>query len=142
MILTDVNVLIYAFRSDSVRHTEYRAWLRRLLEGPSASGVAPQTLARVVRICTHPGIFKQPSRLDRALEFCDDMLASAVATVVQPGDRHCRLFRDLCEASHATGNLVQDAWFAALAIEHGCEWITTDRDYDKFPGLRWRRPFD
>ena len=142
MILTDVNVLTYAFRPDSARHTEYRAWLRRLLEGPNAYGVAPQALASVVRICTHPGIFKQPSRLDRALAFCDDMLAPAHATVVQPGDRHWWLFRDLCEASHATGNLVQDAWFAALAIEHGCEWITTDRDYDTFPGLRWRRPFD
>jgi predicted nucleic acid-binding protein len=35
---------------------------------------------------------------------------------------------------------VHDAWFAALAIESGCEWITTDRNYARFEGLRWREP--
>jgi uncharacterized protein len=39
-----------------------------------------------------------------------------------------------------SGNLVQDAWFAALAIESGCEWITTDRDFARFDGLQWRAP--
>lgn len=48
------------------------------------------------------------------------------------------IFRDLCKVANASGNLVQDAWLAALAIEHGCEWITADRDYAKFPGLRSR----
>jgi predicted nucleic acid-binding protein len=59
----------------------------------------------------------------------------------QPGVRHWSIFADLCRASNARGNLVQDAWFAALAIESGCEWITLDRDYAKFPELRWRAPF-
>jgi len=141
MILTDVNVLIYAFRPDSVRHAEYRAWLRSVIGGRSAYGVAPQVLASVVRICTHPGIFNQPSRLDRTLAFCGDLLAPALATPVHPGERHWQIFTDQCQESKATGNLVQDAWFAALAIENGCEWITTDRDYARFPGLQWRRPF-
>jgi predicted nucleic acid-binding protein len=47
----------------------------------------------------------------------------------------------VCQRARASGNLVQDAWFAALAIESGCEWITTDRDYARFEGLRWRAPF-
>jgi len=47
----------------------------------------------------------------------------------------------LARKSRSTGNLVQDAWLAALAIESGCEWVTTDRDYARFPGLRWREPF-
>jgi predicted nucleic acid-binding protein len=60
---------------------------------------------------------------------------------VQPGPRHWTIFDDLCRKSKAAGNLVPDAWFAALAIESGCEWITNDRDYARFPGLRWREPF-
>jgi hypothetical protein len=43
---------------------------------------------------------------------------------------------------NATGALVPDAYFAALAIESGSEWVTADRDYARFPGLRWRHPLD
>ena len=43
-------------------------------------------------------------------------------------------------AAGAKGNLVPDAYFAALAIEHGCEWITADRDYSRFPDWVWRHP--
>jgi predicted nucleic acid-binding protein len=57
-----------------------------------------------------------------------------------PGDRHFDIFESLCQGANARGNLVQDAWFAALAIEAGCEWITLDRDYARFDGLRWRAP--
>ena len=39
-------------------------------------------------------------------------------------DRHWGIFTDLCAEARAKGNLVQDAWFAALAIESGCEWVT------------------
>jgi predicted nucleic acid-binding protein len=60
---------------------------------------------------------------------------------VQPGERHWSLFQQICRDSRSTGNLVADAWNAALAIEAGCEWITTDRDYTRFAGLKWRAPF-
>ncbi|MEN8376929.1 MAG: PIN domain-containing protein, partial [Gemmatimonadota bacterium] len=59
-----------------------------------------------------------------------------------PGPRHWSIFRDLCEAVDARGNLVPDAYLAALAIENGAEWITTDRDFTRFPGLRMRHPLD
>jgi hypothetical protein len=61
---------------------------------------------------------------------------------VTPGSRHWTLFLDLCRKAGAKGNLVSDAYHAALAIESGCEWITTDRDFARFPGLRWRTPFE
>lgn len=140
MILPDVNVLIYAFRVDGDRHDAYKAWLESVIDGPAAYGVAPQVLAAVVRICTHPRIFVRPSRLRDALEFARVLLEQPNATVVTPGERHWRIFETLCRDSKATGNLVQDAWFAALAVESGCEWITTDRDYARFEGLVWRAP--
>ena len=141
MILPDVNVLLYAFRRDSVRHAEYRRWLEDMVNADSAYGISPQTLASVIRISTHPRIYLRPSRLGEAVAFCGALLEPANCTVVQPGPRHWPIFLDLCASAHASGNLVQDAWFAALAVESGCEWITTDRDYARFPNLRWRGPF-
>ena len=141
MILADVNVLLYAFRADSMDHERYRAWLAGVVNGDEAYGVSPQVLSSVVRISTHTRIYGRPSRLDDALAFVRVLLEQPTCTVVQPGARHFSIFEDLCRKAGATGNLVQDAWLAALAIESGCEWLTTDGDYARFPGLRWRRPF-
>jgi toxin-antitoxin system PIN domain toxin len=140
VILPDVNVLLYAFRADSPAHAAYRQWVETLVNAPAAYGMAPQVLASVIRISTHPRIYVQPSTLDEAIEFCRILLTPNTCTVLHPGDRHWDIFLDLCAKSRATGNLIQDAWFAALAIESGCEWVTTDRDYSRFPGLRWRTP--
>ena len=141
MILPDVNVLLYAFRDDSVDHARYRGWLDGVVNGAEAYGMSPQVLASVVRLATHPRIYAAPARLDDALSFARVLLEQPTCTVVQPGARHFSLFEDLCRRATATGNLVQDAWLAALALETGCEWITTDGDFARFPGLRWRRPF-
>lgn len=141
MTLPDVNVLVYAFRSDAVDHARYRAWLHLVVNGEAAYGIAPQVLAGFVRVCTHPRVFAKPSGLPETLAFCDAVLAPAHCQLVQPGPRHWSIFEALCVQAKAVGNLVPDAWHAALAIEWGCEWITTDRDYARFPGLRWRPPF-
>ena len=141
MILPDVNVLIYAFRSDARYHAEYKTWLETVINGPAAYGIAPQVLGGVVRICTHPRIFARPSSRDDVFEFSRVLLEQPNATVITPGERHWPIFETVCRQSKATGNLVQDAWFAALAIESGTEWITTDGDYARFDGLNWRTPF-
>lgn len=140
MILPDVNVLIYAFRSDAADHESYKSWLEAVINAPAAYGVSPQVLASVVRICTHPRIFANPSSLPDVFEYCRALLEQPNASVVVPGERHWSIFESLCKESKANGNLAQDAWFASLAIESGCEWITTDRDYARFPGLSWRAP--
>ena len=81
-----------------------------------------------------------PSRVADAFAFASVLLAQPHCQIVQPGPRHWKLFDDVCRAAKATGNLTQDAWFAALAMESGCEWITLDRDFARFNGLRWRTP--
>lgn len=141
MILPDVNVLLYAFRNDSVDHVRYRAWLDRVVNGDEAYGMSPQVLCSVARIATHARVYVSPSRLEDALAFARVLLEQPQCTVVVPGPRHFSIFEDLCRKAAVTGNLVQDAWLAALAVESGCEWITTDGDYARFRGLRWRRPF-
>lgn len=140
MILPDVNVLVHAFRSDSSNHEICRNWLDDVVNGDARYGMAPQILSGVVRVSTHPKIFAMPSSLDEVFRFCDLLLAQPHCVVIQPGDRHWDIFTRMCTEADARGNLVPDAWFAALAIESGCEWITLDRDYARFPGLQWRVP--
>lgn len=140
MILPDINVLVYAFRADSPAHTKHREWLETVVNGEMAYGMSLQVLAGVVRIATHPRIFAKPSRLGEAQAFASVLLDQPNCQIIQPGPRHWGIFLELCHKANATGNLVQDAWFAALAIESGCEWITTDRDFARFEGLRWRPP--
>lgn len=141
MILPDVNVLLYAFRSDSTDHDRYLEWLTGVVNGPAAFGVSPQVLASLVRIATHPRVYARPSRLEDAFAFTRALVEQPNCRLVEPGDRHWGIFERLCHEARATGNLVQDAWFAALAIESACEWVTTDRDYARFAGLHWRPPF-
>lgn len=141
MILTDVNVLIYAHREDAADHVRFRNWLEGVIAGPEAFGVADLVLSGFLRVVTHPRIFDPPTPLARALEFCDFVRDQPAAVPIHPGERHWELFTDLCSRARTGGNLVADAYLAAMAIESGCEWITTDRDYSRFPGLRWRHPF-
>jgi uncharacterized protein len=140
MILPDVNVLIYAFRTDATHHSACKAWLDNIVSGDAQFGVSPLALSGVARITTNPRIFRQPSDLAEVFGFCDDLLNQPHCEVVQAGGRHWQIFRRLCVETDTRGSRIADAWFAALAIEHGCTWITYDRDYARFPGLDWREP--
>ena len=140
MLLVDVNVLVYAHRVDAPRHEEYRAWLEGILNGDEAYGMSDLVLAGFVRVVTHPRIFDPPSPREKALEFADQVRDQPNCVTLAPGARHWDIFRGLCTDADARGSLVADAFHAALAIEHGCEWISTDRDFSRFEGLRWSHP--
>lgn len=140
MKLADVNIYVNAFRPEVPDHQVCRAWLDRLTDGESAFGVSPQALSSFIRIATHRRIFRTPSLLDEVLLFCRMLLEHPNARIVQPGERHWQIFERLCVTANVRDDLVPDAWFAALAIEHGCEWVTLDRDFARFPGLNWSLP--
>jgi len=142
MVLPDVNVLVYAHREDAPDHERYRKWLEGLIESPGAYGLSDLVLSGFLRIVTHPKVFKEPSRPEVALAFAEEVRERPNRVRVSPGSRHWKLFTDLVTKAGARGNLIPDAYLAALAIEAGCEWATTDRDYARFPGLRWRHPLE
>jgi toxin-antitoxin system PIN domain toxin len=142
MVLCDVNVLIYATELRSPNHAEYRRWLDALIHSDAQYGVAELVLSSFLRIVTNPRIHKRPMDLAKALEFVTALREPSNCVIISPGPRHWDIFVDLCNRVNARGNLVPDAYLAALAIESGSEWITTDRDYARFPGLRWRHPLD
>jgi toxin-antitoxin system PIN domain toxin len=140
MKLCDINVLIYAHREESPEHAAYANFIRGLAEGPSAFALSEAMLGGFVRIVTNPKIFRQPTPTKTAFAFCDALRNRPQAVVLRPGERNWRIFSELCRDIPASGKLVADAWHAALAIEHGCEWISTDGDFARFPNLNWSHP--
>ena len=140
MILPDVNVLIYAFRIDAVEHDLCREWMTQTISDGARYGMSPLALNAVARVTSNTRTFKSPSALDEIFRYCDFLLGQPNCQIVEPGERHWDIFKSLCMSTNTTGPRVSDAWFAALAIEWGCEWITFDRDYGRFPGLKWRTP--
>jgi toxin-antitoxin system PIN domain toxin len=140
VILPDVNVLVYAYREDMPRHAEYRAWLEDVVNSARPYAVSDVVLSGMLRVVTHPRIFKTRSDLQSAFSFAEAVRSRPNAVVVSPGARHWQLFQELCASADARGNLVADAYLAALAIETNSELLSTDRDFARFPGLRWRHP--
>jgi hypothetical protein len=142
MRLTDVNVLVYAHRGELAGHDAYRRWLMDVVNGVEAYAVTDFVINGFIRLVTNPRIFRTPSSLADALTFADQVRNRPHAVVVHPGGRHWEIFTRLCRQAGAKGSLIPDAYLAALAIEHGCELVTADRGFARFPGLRWRHPLD
>jgi hypothetical protein len=140
--LVDVNVLVYAHREDAPDHERYRAWLEAWLDSDAAFGISDLVLSGFLRVVTHPRVFNRPTPIELALEFATAIRSRPNCVPVVPGARHWEIFARLCTEAGVKGNLVPDAYLAALAIESGSEWISTDRDYSRFPRLKWRHPLD
>ena len=140
MLLPDVNVLVHAFREDAPRHTRARSWLEGLVYSDHAFALSDLVLSGFLRVVTHPRVFHPPTPLGKALEFAEAIRSQPNAVVVGPGERHWSIFQRLCRDADARGNLVPDAYIAALAIESGSELVTLDRDFSRFAGLRWKPP--
>jgi toxin-antitoxin system PIN domain toxin len=140
VIIADVNVLVRAFREDAPDHSTYRSWLENIVSSDSAFGVSDLVLSGFLRVVTHPRIFSPPTPLERALEFSEALRSQPNCVRLAPGQRHWQIFVRLCRDADARGNLVPDAYHAALAIESGSGWVTLDRDFSRFAGLNWSLP--
>ncbi len=141
MYLPDVNICLAAFRTDHTNHLESRQWLRTVYVNEARVGMSPQVLCAVVRITTNPAFMGgNPSSLGDALTFSQALIDHPNTVLVGATREQWVEFCKACRASGAKGNLVSDAWFAAIAIEHGCTWVTNDTDFAKFPGLKWQKP--
>ncbi|MCV7379821.1 VapC toxin family PIN domain ribonuclease [Mycobacterium alsense] len=142
MLLLDVNVCVYAIRQDSVDHAAYYEWVHGALAADEPVGISELVLSSVIRLLTNHRVFRQPSSTAQALDACRALRSAPAAVALRPGPRHWDIFDSLCTKVGAKGNTVADAYHAALAIENGATWITNDRGFGRFPGLRWRPPFD
>jgi uncharacterized protein len=142
MLCVDVNVLAHAHRKESPRHDDYRRWLKSARIANEPLGIGDVALSSFHRIVTDPRIFIDPTPLAEALGFAQIVRSSPSAVTLSPGPRHWSIFANLCERGEARGNLIPDAFFAALAIESDSTWITADRGFARFPGLKVANPLD
>lgn len=140
MLLFDVNVLVYAHRREHPEHARYGAWLTSTVTGSEPYGLSELACSGFVRIVTNQRIFADPTPIETALAFIANLRNRPNAVCLRPGPNNWRLFAGLCAQVEARGKLIADAYHAALAIEHGCEWVTADSDFSRFQGLRWRHP--
>ena len=141
MILPDVNVLVYAYRQDMADHKRYRDWISRIVNAGHPYGLSEFVLSSFVRVVTNRRVFRNPSTPSEALSFTRQLLSPPSCVPVRPGPRHWDIFDRLCRQYNVRGNLVADAYLAAVAMEGDCELVTVDRDFARFGGLRWRHPF-
>jgi toxin-antitoxin system PIN domain toxin len=142
VLTPDVNVLVDAYREDSPQHAAVAAWLRGVVDSHESFALFESVLAGFLRVATHPRIFDPPTPLEAAIEFSGALLAQPNCVVLRPGERHWGIFLELCLRAEAHGNLIADAYLAALTIEAGCVLVTSDRDFARFEGLRWQLPRD
>jgi toxin-antitoxin system PIN domain toxin len=132
MRMPDVNVLVYAHRREDPDHEFYCDWIERLANGPEPFALSVLVAVAFVRVVTHPAFKPRPTPLHQAIAVIDSLSALANCLLPAPGERHWSLVKKLCEASSARGKLVADAQHAAVAMEHGCTWVTRDPDFERF----------
>ena len=140
MLLLDVNVCVYAFRRESRGYADVKNWLEQALRGPEPVGLSGQVLASVLRLVTNHRIYENPSTPEAALSFCDALVDAPAAMRVQPGERHWGIFHGLVLRHGLRGNDIPDAYLAALALEQGATYVTADRGFARYEGLRLLNP--
>lgn len=140
MILVDANLLLYAYHPKAEQHDKSRRWLEAVLSGSDVVGFAWLTLWAFVRISTNPRVFENPLSASEAADAVSSWLDQPVSTILQPGERHWDILRAVARDGQAVGPLFMDAVLAAIAMEHGATLCTTDRDFARFPGLKWTNP--
>jgi toxin-antitoxin system PIN domain toxin len=140
MILLDANLLIYAVNQDAPLNRKAKSWLESVLSGQETVGFPWTVLLAFLRLTTRLGLFRRPLPVDTAFDLVASWLEQAPATIVHPGPRHLPILRELLRPLGTGGNLTSDAHLAALAIEHGAELCSSDTDFARFRGLKWRNP--
>lgn len=140
MIVLDANILLYAYDCASSEHTKARSWVERTFSDGTQVGLPWQTVAAFLRIMTNPKLPGERFTLKEAVHQVDQWLNQPNVRLLAPGEDHWTLFRQMILDGQAQGPLISDAQLAALAIEYGGVFHTTDRDFARFPGLRWVNP--
>ena len=140
MTILDANILLYAYNSDASQHLETRRWLEQQLGETDQTGIAWVTLWSFLRISTNPRLTRIVLPVEEVFQTIRDLLAHPRVTVVEAGPRHAEILQRLVFEGKASGPRVTDAALAALAIEHGATLASTDRDFSRFPDLRWINP--
>jgi len=142
VIVLDANILLYAYDSSSAKHARARAWVERVFSEGTLVGIPWQTVSAFLRVVTNTNLPGQRFTTEEAAQVVNQWLEQPNVRFLGPGDEHWSLLRRMLIEGQARGPLVTDAQLAALALEHGGVLYSTDRDFSRFPGLRWSNPLE
>jgi uncharacterized protein len=140
VILIDANILVYAVNKDAPQHNRAKSWLETAVTGTETIGIPWTVLLAFLRLTTRPGLFRNPLRIATAFDLIDFWLEQTSVSIVHPGLRHGIILRELLEPLGTGGNLTSDAHLAALALENRATLYSSDHDFLRFPGVKWRNP--
>jgi toxin-antitoxin system PIN domain toxin len=140
VIVLDANLLLYAYDTKSPHHTAASAWLGGVFSGPELIGLPWQIIWAFLRLSTNPRIFTNSLSMEHAVSVVHEWMDLKQIRLLGPGERHWNLLRHILIEGQVRGPLTTDAELAALTIEYGGVLYTTDRDFARFPGLRWVNP--
>lgn len=140
MIILDANILLYAYDSNSTFHKAARRWVEKTFSSDEPVGLPWQTVAAFLRVVTNQKLGSDRFTVDEAVSVVEEWLEQPNIRLLAPGDRHWPILRSALVDGQARGPLVTDAQLAALTIEYGGVLHTTDRDFARFPSLRWKNP--
>ena len=133
-------MLVYAHRPESERHSQARKWLDEALNSSVPFALNEMILASVYRVVTNKRAYAPPTMPVDALTFISDLRSSRNAVPISAGARHWDLLERLLLSTGTIGPDTSDAVLAALALEHDCTFYSFDKDFARFPGLKWRVP--
>lgn len=140
MIVVDASLLIYSYDTDSVYHEKSRAWVEHVFSDVEPVGLPWQTVSAFLRIITNRRLPGSRLTVEQAVQIVEEWLEQPNVRIIVAGDEHWSLLKRMIVEGRASGPLVSDAELVALTIEYGGVLYTADRDFARFPGLRWKNP--
>jgi toxin-antitoxin system PIN domain toxin len=140
VIVLDASILLYAYDRESEKHAKARAWVEEVFSDGSPVGLPWQTISAFMRIVTNPRLAGKRFTAGEVIEIVNEWVEQPNIRLLGPGENHWSYLRQMMVEGDARGPLVTDAQLAALTIENGGVLHTTDRDFSRFPGLRWKNP--
>ena len=138
--LVDANLIIWAHHRQFPQHEQAKRWWADLLNSTPQVGLAWPSILAFLRISTHVRALSRPLSIDVAWSEVKRWLERPNVWIPIPTEKHPAILEELLKSGRATGNDVPDADLAALAIEWGLELLSADRDFGRYPRLRWRDP--
>jgi toxin-antitoxin system PIN domain toxin len=142
MRAVDVNLIVYLARNDLPFHQEAVEWFENRFSAGEGIFLFEPVLSSAMRILSNRRIFKEPMPSEKVIDFTEVLISQPEVVIARAGENHWKIFIDLCKKMKAKGDVIPDLYFAALALEKGVTWYSTDRDFSKIPRLQWRHPFE
>lgn len=142
MMLVDTNILLYAEDKSSSFHQQAISWWDSTLSGDEPVCLCWPVILAFMRLTTNKRIFEFPLSIDEASTRVQSWLDQPCVRLIGPTSRHWILLQEMLKVGQATANLVMDAHLAALAVEHGSLLYSTDKDFSRFPKLKWKNPLE